>query len=139
LVADVVVVVGVVGEFDIGGPDSLGFGAADASAVAPMMTMPARQLVAKTLRIMIHTLFSARTLGAPTPWVRMASATGFNCPPSPDDNNGATPPASGASPRDDFVWTGRQPATPRGVHHGAVRRVLDAADAHRQHHLLAVV
>ena len=67
MVADVVVVVGVVGEFDIDGPDSLGFGVADASAVAPMMAMPARQLVAKSLRIMIHTLFQARTLGAPTP------------------------------------------------------------------------
>jgi hypothetical protein len=77
LVADVVVVVGVVGEFDIDGPDSLGFGAADASAVAPMMTMPARQLVAKSLRIMIHTLFQAHALGAPTPWVRMASDIGF--------------------------------------------------------------
>jgi len=65
LVADVVVVVGVVGESDIDGPDSLEFGAADASAVAPMMAMPARQLVAKSLRIMIHTLFQARTLGAP--------------------------------------------------------------------------
>jgi hypothetical protein len=65
LVADVVVVVGVVGEFDINGPDSLGFGAAFASAAAPMTTMPARQLVAKSLRIMIHTLFQVRTLGAP--------------------------------------------------------------------------
>ena len=83
MVADVVVVVGVVGESDIDGPDSLGFGAADASAVAPMMTMPARQLVAKSLRIMIHTLFQARTLGAPTPCVRMASAIGFKCAQSP--------------------------------------------------------
>ena len=63
--------------FDIEGPDSLGFGAACAIAAAPMMTMPARQLVAKTLRFMIHTLFSVRALGAPTPWVRMASAIGF--------------------------------------------------------------
>ena len=83
MVADVVVVVGVVGEFDIDGPDSLGFGAADASAVAPIMAMPARQLVAKSLSIMIHTLFRARTLGAPTPWVRMASAIGFKCAQSP--------------------------------------------------------
>jgi hypothetical protein len=57
LFAGAVVVVDVVGEFDIDGPDSLGFGAADASAAAPMMTMPARKLVAKSLRIMIHTLF----------------------------------------------------------------------------------
>ena len=83
MVADVVVVVGVVGESDVDGPDSLGFGAADASAVAPIMAMPARQLVAKSLRIMIHTLFQARTLGAPTPWVRMASAIGFKCAQSP--------------------------------------------------------
>ena len=67
MVADVVVEVGVVGESDIDGPDSLGFGAADANAVAPMMPMPARQLAAKSLSIMIHTLFQARTLGAPTP------------------------------------------------------------------------
>jgi hypothetical protein len=53
LVADVVVVVGVVGEFGIDGPDALGFGAAFASAAAPMMTMPARLAVAKCLRIMI--------------------------------------------------------------------------------------
>lgn len=78
MVADVVVVIGVVGESDIDGPDSLGFGAADASAVAPIMAVPARQLVTKILSIMIHTLFQARTLGAPTPWVRMTSAIGFN-------------------------------------------------------------
>jgi len=99
LVADVVVVVGVVGESDIDGPDSLGFGAADASAVAPMMTMPARQLVAKSLRIMIHTLFQARTLGAPTPWVRMASAIGFNC--SPSHNGQAAWSACGDDHHDD--------------------------------------
>jgi hypothetical protein len=104
LVADVVVVVGVVGEFDIDGPDSLGFGAADASAVAPMMTMPARQLVAKILSIMIHTPFQARTLGAPTPWARIASAIGFTCPQSPTTPRGHHP-GVGASPRDDFVWT----------------------------------
>ncbi len=51
LVADVVDVVGVV-EFDIDGPDSLGSGAACASAAAPTITMAARPLVAKSLRIM---------------------------------------------------------------------------------------
>lgn len=63
--------------FDIEGPDSLGFGAACAIAAAPMMTMPARQLVAKTLRFMIHTLFSVRALGAPTPCQRMPALFGF--------------------------------------------------------------
>jgi hypothetical protein len=51
LLADVVDVVGVV-ELDIDGPDSPRFGAALASAAAAMMIVPARQLVAKTLRIM---------------------------------------------------------------------------------------
>lgn len=37
-----------------------------------MMTMPARQLVAKTLRFMIHTLFWVRALGAPTPCITKA-------------------------------------------------------------------
>jgi len=77
LVTDVVGVVGVVGEFDTGGPDSLGFGAADASAAAPMMTMPARRPDAKILPMMVLTLFRARTFGAPTHWVRIAGALGF--------------------------------------------------------------
>lgn len=49
------VVVGVVGvvEFDIDGPDPLGFAAACASDTAPMMMRLARQLVAKSLRVMI--------------------------------------------------------------------------------------
>jgi hypothetical protein len=53
---DVVGVVGVVEvivEFDSDGPDSLGFGAVYATAAAPAMTRPARQLTAKSLRFMI--------------------------------------------------------------------------------------
>ena len=91
MVADVVVVVDVVGESDTDGPDSLGFGVADASAVAPMMTMPGRQLAAKSLNIMIHTLFQARALGAPTPLVRMASTIGFNRPQTPTTTTGHHP------------------------------------------------
>ena len=93
MVADVVVVVDVVGESDINGPDSLAFGAADASAVTPMITIPAIQPVATSLSIMIHTLFHTRTCGAPTPCVRMASAIGFN---------GAQSPTTTIN---DFIWT----------------------------------
>jgi hypothetical protein len=48
---DVVDVIDVV-ESVIYDPDSLGFGAALASASAPMITMPARALMAKSLTVM---------------------------------------------------------------------------------------
>jgi ATP-dependent protease HslVU (ClpYQ) peptidase subunit len=49
---DGVGVVEVVVEFDSDGPDSLGFGAGYATAAAPAMMRPARQLAAKSLRFM---------------------------------------------------------------------------------------
>jgi hypothetical protein len=52
LVADVVEVVVVV-EFDNDDPESLGSGAACASATAPMMTNAAREHAAKSLWVMI--------------------------------------------------------------------------------------
>ena len=53
MVEDVVDVVEVVVESDSDGPDPLRFGSAYASAAAPAMTRPARQLAAKSLRFMI--------------------------------------------------------------------------------------
>ena len=50
--ADVVGVVEVVVESDSDGPDSLGFGAVYATAAAPAMMRPARQVTAKSLRFM---------------------------------------------------------------------------------------
>jgi len=97
LVADVVVVVGVVGESDIDGPDSLEFGAADASAVAPMMAMPARQLVTKSLGIMIHTLFQARTLSAPHLGYEWPAQSGSNArsPRRQQSTTSSEPPPTG--------------------------------------------
>ena len=49
---DVVGVVEVAVESDSDGPDSLGLGAVYATAAAPAMMRPARQLAAKSLRFM---------------------------------------------------------------------------------------
>jgi hypothetical protein len=83
LLADVIEVVGVV-EFDIDGPDSPGFGAAFASTAAAMMIVPARQLVAKSLRIMSTLRFQVRALGVPLPIARTAKASS-----SDDSHTGA--------------------------------------------------
>jgi hypothetical protein len=48
----VVVVVGVVVESDSQGPDWLGFGAVCATATAPPMIRPARELMANSFRFM---------------------------------------------------------------------------------------
>lgn len=75
MLGDVVEVVGVV-EFDIDGPDSLGFGTAFANAAAATMIVPARQLVAKSLRIMSTLRSQVRALGVPLPVARMVKAFG---------------------------------------------------------------
>jgi hypothetical protein len=78
LVTDVDVVdVVVVGEFDMGGPDSLGVGAAFASTATPVTTAPTRQVAAKSLSIM-STLRFRYALLADLYLARVTSDIGFN-------------------------------------------------------------
>ena len=65
-----VVVGGDVVEYVIYHPESLGAGAAFATAMAPTITIPAMPLPPKSLSIMVHTPFRVRDVDARIPQVR---------------------------------------------------------------------
>jgi hypothetical protein len=76
LVADVGVVEVVV-ESDSDGPDSVGFGAVYATAAAPAMMRPARQLTAKSFRFMTKLGSRYAPSAHPHLVLRMVSVIGF--------------------------------------------------------------